>query len=296
MDTQQLQAFDQIVRHGSFSKAARMLNVSQPAISVRIQTLEQEVGGSLFIRGGSRLELTELGASFLPYAQQALLILSTGVENAQLVGKGEAGRLTIGTLPSLATGFFASTLARLRTMHPRVGIYVHTGHSQQIEEMLRDGIVKLGFMVGRFVAPDMTAILHLQEPLIVVAATSHPLAQREALTSVELGQAPFFQVDWCSDAKRWYTQLGVQRGMEIEIPPQSALDLLLRGQGAALLTTTLVEPELQAGRLVKLPVSDLPQLFRESVLVCLNRQEQLPVVVQEFLRVFREEAREYRML
>jgi len=295
VDTNQLQAFDQIVRQGSFSKAARILNISQPAISVRIQTLEQEVGGELFIRGGSRLELTELGASFLPYAQQALLILTVGVENAQLVKQGELGRLTIGTLPSLATGFFASTLARLRSMHPQLGIYVHTGHTQQIIEMLHDGIVKLGFKAGHFLGPDITAITYVQEPLIVVAPADHPLAQKEEVTCTELEKAsqPFFQVDWSYEVKRWYAQLGTQRGTEIEVPPQTAHDLLLRGQGVALLTLTLVEADLRAERLVKLPVSDLPRLYRESALIRLNRQEKLPIAVQEFIRVFREEAREY---
>ena len=60
MDLHQLQAFDQIVVHGSFSKAARHLGVSQPTISLRIRALEQEVAGALFLRHGRQLRLTEL--------------------------------------------------------------------------------------------------------------------------------------------------------------------------------------------------------------------------------------------
>jgi DNA-binding transcriptional LysR family regulator len=82
MDTNQLQAFDMVVRQASFSKAARALNISQPTVSLRIQALEQAVGGALFLRGGTRLQLTELGTSFLPYARQALAVLATGVETA----------------------------------------------------------------------------------------------------------------------------------------------------------------------------------------------------------------------
>ena len=63
VDLHQLQAFDQIVLHGSFSKAARHLEVSQPTISLRIRALEQMVGGALFLRQGSQLRLTELGHS-----------------------------------------------------------------------------------------------------------------------------------------------------------------------------------------------------------------------------------------
>src|SRR5260370_28021785 len=108
MDTNQLQAFDMVVRQGSFSKAARALDISQPAISLRIQALEQIVGGPLFVRGGSRLELTELGASFLPYARQALAVLASGIETAQQTRLGARGRVSLATLPALTTGFFAS--------------------------------------------------------------------------------------------------------------------------------------------------------------------------------------------
>src|SRR3569833_539360 len=126
MDTGQLQAFDQIVRQGSFSKAARLLDLSQPPISSRIQKFEEAVGGALFLRGGNRLELTELGRTFLPYARQALAVLAAGIETAQMAERGESGRVTIGTLPTLATGFFADALARMRDQHPSLHIVVHT--------------------------------------------------------------------------------------------------------------------------------------------------------------------------
>src|SRR5882724_7765304 len=106
MDLQQLQAFDQIVSLGSFSRAARRLGISQPAISLRMQALEHDVGGPLVLRGGRGVSLTELGRSFLPYAQAAVRAMTTGVDVARETVQGKRGRLLIGTLPSLATAFF----------------------------------------------------------------------------------------------------------------------------------------------------------------------------------------------
>lgn len=62
MDTDQLLAFERIVREGSFSRAARALNIAQPSISARIQALEQEVGGPLFLRSGRKITLSSLGS------------------------------------------------------------------------------------------------------------------------------------------------------------------------------------------------------------------------------------------
>ena len=76
------------------------------------------MGGALFVRGGSRLELTELGTSFLPYARQALDVLASGIEIARQTKQGARGRISLATLPALATGFVASAIARFHASHP----------------------------------------------------------------------------------------------------------------------------------------------------------------------------------
>lgn len=297
MDTQQLQAFDQIVRQGSFSKAARVLDIAQPTISLRIQALEKEVGGILFIRGGNRLELTEMGASFLPYARQALAALASGVETAQLVTQGKRGQVSVGTLPTLATGFFAAVLEELHQRHPQLDLIIHTGHNQEIANMLYDGIVKLGLMTWPFFRSDLTLLQHVKEPLVPVVHADHPLARPERVESAQMKReaAPFYFVDWSLDVRRWQNQFlaDTDSGTDsdtvsrFEVPPQTARDLLLRGRGAALLTRSFIADDLRDGRLVELHVPDLPLLERETMLVCLGPEERLSPALQEFLKVFR---------
>src|SRR5579884_2368305 len=265
MDMNQLQAFDQVVRQGSFSKASRSLDISQPTISLRIQALEQIVGGALFIRGGSRLELTELGRKFLPYARQALNILATGIEVAQLTQQGKLGRIMIGALPTLVNGFFATTLARLHVTHPHLDIAVHTGHNQQLVEMLYDSFVHIGLMSSPFFSPNLKTLLSIQEPLLVVCQANHPLALKDGVDISELkaGANPFFHIDWSPEANRWQSQVFSQAAGVVEIPPQTARDLLVQGIGVALLTRSLINDDLQAGRLVAIPVRDMPHFLRE---------------------------------
>ena len=164
MDLHQLQAFDQIVFHSSFSKAARKLGISQPTISLRIRALEQEIGGTLFLRRGSRLYLTEFGQHFLPYAQTALRAMTTGVDVARRTLQGERGQLRIATLPSLATGFFATTIARFHHYYPHIDVAIHTGHTREIIEMLYERYVQLGFVVGPLFHPEISPLLHIKSP------------------------------------------------------------------------------------------------------------------------------------
>lgn len=296
VDLHQLQAFDQIVLYSSFSKAARKLGVSQPAISLRIRALEQEVGGALFLRRGSRLVLTELGQGFLPYAQTALRAMTTGVDVAQRTVQGERGQFRIATLPSLATGFFATTLARFHHYYPHIDVAIHTGHTREISEMLYEHYVHLGFVVGPFFRPELSPLLHIKEPLILVASPQHPLAQVEHITLADIASQsrPFFLIDWNFEVKQWQSHLlAASPSSTIEVPPQTAYDLLMSGNGVALLTQAMVEQEVKTGRLVELCVPELPRFQRESQLVHRTTDASLPTAVNEWLRLFREEARHY---
>ncbi|QBD76640.1 LysR family transcriptional regulator [Ktedonosporobacter rubrisoli] len=297
MDTNQLQAFDMITRQRSFSKAARALDISQPTISMRLQALEQAVGGALFVRGGSRLELTELGRSFLPYARQALAALADGIEIAQQTKQGARGIVSIATLPALTTDFVASAIARFYSDHPRVDLNIHTNHSDQILEMLYDGRVKLGLLnwplFSRF---GLTPILRFREPLIAVAHPSHPLAQERSITSQRMVSEgrPYWRLKWGPDANLWHARLITAGQTVTSIPVHSAHDLVLRGLGVVLLARPLVTADLAAGRLVELAVKDLPSFARESVLVCLSREEsRLSTATRTFIAILREEGREF---
>jgi DNA-binding transcriptional LysR family regulator len=292
MDIDQLLAFERVVREGSFSRAAWALDVTQPTISARIQTLEQDVGGPLFVRGGRRIVLTERGESFLPYARRALEVLAEGVEAVRLTQVGQRGRVTVGTLPSLAGGFLASAIARFHTAHPQVELFVRSGHSDQIVEMVRDGMVKVGLITAPLLNPDLTPLLHFREPLVLVVPAGHALARRGpvALHEVERAGRPFLLVRWGPSMNPVLARLDPQVGPVVEVPIDTVQHLLRRGMGVAFLTRTLVMDDLAAGRLVEIAVSDLPPLIRESTLVCLARGGALSAAVDDFVAALREEA------
>ena len=293
MNTGQLLAFDRIVREGSFSRAAQLLDISQPTISARIRNLEQEIGGSLFIRGGRYMALTELGESFLPYARRALTILQKGKEAAQLAQKGQGGRLTIGTIESLTGGFLATAVTRFHRNHPHVEIFIRAEHTAQIVPMLADGVIKLGLITWPFFGTDLVPLLRFREPLVLVVSPRHRLAQKGDVTLAEVVQAaaPLLQVRWGPLGRPLLAQLKQLSSEKIEVPIDTARQMLLHGVGAAFLTETLISEDLKMGRLVKVPVSDLAPIFRESALVRLRRNE-LSRVAERFVTVLRQEAGE----
>ncbi|WRP07473.1 LysR family transcriptional regulator [Rossellomorea aquimaris] len=294
MDINQLEAFDHVVRLGSFSKAARHLNLSQPTISVRIQGLEKEVGSGLFHRVGKRVELTDAGKGFLPYARQAIEIITNGIENARLIQEGKAGHVTIGTLPTFTSGVFSVVIAHLNKWFPEIHVEIHTGHNQEMIEMLYDGFIKVGLVTTPYYNTDVKTILTIKEPLILVAHHTHPLASssdgnRKSVEIIE-NSDPYLIVDWSNESKHWQKSM-IHPGMNVmELPPSTALDLVLSKNGVALVTESMVKNLLETNQLVKLQPADFPLLFREIALVSLDSEKSLSPAAKRMVEVFRSEA------
>ncbi|WP_171050781.1 LysR family transcriptional regulator [Bacillus sp. BHET2] len=290
MDINQLEAFDHVVRLGSFSKAARHLDLSQPTISIRIQGLEKEIGSGLFHRVGKRVELTEAGKGFLPYARQAIEVVANGIEKAKLMQVGKVGHVTIGTLPTFTSGVFSSVVAHLNKRFPEIHVEIHTGHNQEIIEMLYDGFIKMGLVTTPYYNTDLKRILTIKEPLMLVAHHSHPLVSAcdGNCTSEEIieNADPYIIVDWSTESKHWQKSM-MSPGINcIELPPSTALDFVLSTNGVALVTESMVKNVLEPDKLVTLQPADFPPLYREIALVSLDSEKSLSPVAKTVVEVF----------
>lgn len=289
MDIHQLQAFARVVREGSFSRAARTLDITQPTISARIAGLEADLGGPLFQRGGRRLALTARGEQFLPYARRALEVLDEGAEAVRAAGAGERGRVTFGIVQSLAGGFLADVVERFHAEHPHAELFVRSAQTDNIVEMLNDGLVRLGLIAWPFFGTDLQPLLHLREPLALVGPPGHPGPGDGAQTVADVARAAgaFWLVQWSPTITRLIGRLVEPAAPMIELPVGAVQQLLYRGRGVALLTRTLVADDLAAGRLIELAVTDLPPLARESALVHLGRAGSLARPASDLVAVLR---------
>lgn len=297
MDIDQLLAFERIAREGSFSRAARQLDITQPTISARIQALEQELDGPLFVRGGRKLALTERGESFLTYVKRALEVLNEGIEAARLSDQGQRGRITIGTLPSLAGGFLAETIVEFHDTHPEVDFYVRTGQSEEVIEMLYDDRVKLGLIHWPTYNPDLAILLRFREPLILVAPAGSELARRGRvnLEQVKKVYGHLLSIYWGPSAQDFMARASEQAGPMTELPSETARHILLSGLGAAFVTRATVTAELQAGKLAEVEVEDLAPGYRESALACLKKKLPLNKALRDFVHEIDLQAHDVRI-
>src|SRR3954466_11527029 len=132
----QIEAFVEVVRCRTVSRAAETLGVTQPALTARLRALERELGQDLFARSGRGVRLTDAGRVFLPHAERALLAIADGQASIADLASGRAGKLVIGATGSVSSYVLPKVLKRFRNEHPRVELTVRTGHSEQVLELV----------------------------------------------------------------------------------------------------------------------------------------------------------------
>lgn len=294
MDTDQLLAFQRVVREGSFSRAARTLDLGQPAVSARIQALEAQLGGALLTRG-RRLGLTALGASFLPFVERALETLAEGVKSARLSQTGQRRRVTLGALGSLAGGLLGPTLVQFVGTHPDVEHGMRSGDHEFVLQLLADGVVELGIIAWPCrdaAARELTSLLVLHERVLLVAHPRHPLARRRSVGRaelIELGR-PFLHLRWWPSHHPELSQIAEATRSALEIPMEAALHLTLRGAAVGFFPQTLIGEELTRRALVEVTVHDLPPIERQSALVRRSKQR-LSAEAHDFIESLRQQAK-----
>jgi DNA-binding transcriptional LysR family regulator len=300
MATDQLVAFQRVVREGSFSRAAFALGLGQPAISARIAALEQAVGGTLFTRG-RRVALTPLGESFLPYVRRALEVLQEGLASARAVQVGTRGRVSLASLNSLAGGLVGPALAQLLRAHPELECLAKATDHEHVLELLWDGLVELGLCAWpctEAFAADLEPLVLLREPVLLVAAPTHPLARLKKLEQRDLVRLarPLHRLRWWRHHHPEIIRLAEASGTSVELPMETARHLVLHGTGAGFFTRTYLLDDLAAGRLVPLVVRDLAPIYRDSALVRRARATPLSPAAALLVDALRAHARALDLL
>src|SRR2546423_1923019 len=127
-----LQTLATVARHGNFSRAARELRLTQPAVSMQVRQLEQALGLALLERVGKRTYTTKAGELLLAHAGRAMRELERGLELVQQLRGIVAGRIRLGTSASFSIYLLPSALRRFRARYPQTELVVVTGNAPEI--------------------------------------------------------------------------------------------------------------------------------------------------------------------
>jgi DNA-binding transcriptional LysR family regulator len=267
----QLTAFVEVARTGSVSRAADALFITQPALTARLQRLEEDLGARLFIRTRRGTRLTEAGDAFLPYAVRALETVADGRRLVNAFERGGAGKLAIGAAPAVSTYVLPGVLKTFAVGHPRVAVSVKTGHSEEVLELVLREQVDIG-LVRALRHPEITSVPLYEDRLILVAEPTHRFAREERIAFEEIADEQLILFDRTSSYHEVTSALFRRAGvvplglMELD-NIDAAKKMVQEGFGVALLPHTAVVDELEGGALCEVEIVDAEPPRREIVAI-----------------------------
>lgn len=178
MDLRQLRYFHEIVRLGSFTRAAEALQIAQPAVSVSIRKLEAELELQLFQRHDRKISLTAEGERLWVHAQRILQAAEDArLEMQELKGLSK-GEVRVGIPGMMGSYYFPPILMAFRHRYPHLSLQVIEGGTWQLQQMLEQAELDLAVIVREFLPTELESRVILREEMRVVVAREHPFAQQ----------------------------------------------------------------------------------------------------------------------
>ncbi len=288
----QLQVFEATARLLSFRKAADELHLSQPAVSMQIKQLEENVGLPLFEKFGKQIYLTEAGQEIYHYSRSIGQLLTEADEVINGLKGAHGGRLSI-SVTSTTNYFILALLGTFHKRFPGVTITLDVTNRKTLLEQLSQNQVDLVVMGCPPEGADLEAGAFMKNPLVVIAAPGHALAKQTNIPLQRLEDEVFLTRERGSGTRgaieRFFTQHGVKLTTGMEIASNEAIKQSVQaGLGLGLLSRDMLDMELELGKLVILDVEDFPIV--RYWYVTHRKGKRLSTVAQAFKHFLLEES------
>ncbi|EHR71397.1 transcriptional regulator [Burkholderiales bacterium JOSHI_001] len=286
MNLRQLEYFVHVAELGSFSKAALVLNIAQPALSRQVRALETDLRETLLLRNGRGVELTEAGRRLFAHGVDILQLVDQARSDMGSQRDEPAGRITIGLPPTVGRQLTLPLIDGFKHQWPRARLAIVEGLSSHIVEWITTGRVDLGLLYNPEAHPGLEITPLLQEPLCLVDA--RPKRRRPAQATgpatvplADLAGLPLVLPERAHAIRRLLETQAALAGLKLDtawevssIP--AIIDLVCAGYGHAVLTASAVQA---SGRSAELRVRPLvaPQLTTVLCLAASSHKRSTPL-------------------
>lgn len=290
----QIDAFLAVADTLNFSRAAKLVHLSQPALSATIRRLEEAVGGRLFYRDTRTVALSPAGTEFLKIASGLQESVDNGLTRIQRFVSGKQGLLALGVAPSLAAAFLPSIIKTFLAEFPGVELRLYDVLSDATIDLVRTGKIDLALTPRVTTEDDLVQRDVMRDYMVMVCARDDPLARRRSIVWADLKKRPHIAKKGGSSVRRLIDEQYLKSG-EVFQPAfevdniGTMLGLILAGLGVGLFPSSTIGSFNMEG-LACVPFNRSVRPYRTICAVTL-RSRSLSPAVESFLQLCREKAK-----
>ena len=282
-----LRIFVTVAELRSFSRAAAILHISQPAVTLQIKNLENEFGMKLFHRTTKMVELTQAGKIVYDRAVHMLRMYDETKQEVMMLRNVVSGQLKIGASFTIGEYILPRILAEFAGQYPQVETEVNIVNTNMVIHEVRSGTLDLGLVEGEVSGEDLRAEPYMEDELVFIFPPQHPLAMQHEITVEDLNNQVWILRESGSGTRYYCDRFQKEHGIVMKrsyvfSSSQGVKEAVAEGLGIALLSRWTILKELAAREIVALPVKDV-RIIRQFSIIC--RQD---ADVTKAFQVFKE--------
>lgn len=259
MELDQLKLFTDLVREQSFTRVAEKNYLTQPAVSLRIQKLEEELDTRLVERTTRKVIVTEEGRILNDYAREILRQVEEVKAVLQERQQKMVGSVRLATIHSIGLHELPIFLKAFINRYPQVGLHVEYRVADIVYQLVTEGDVDLGVVAYPEPRPHLTILPFLEDELVVICNPEHPLAQAESVGLRDLHEAAFIAFEEGIPTRRAIDAVLKRHNIRVQIRMQcDNIEVLKKmvevGLGISVAPAFSVQQEVRQGTLKSLPI------------------------------------------
>ena len=257
-----LKVFRAVAKHLNFRRAAEELFLTQPAVTLQVKTLEQQLGVQIFDRSGSRISLTPAGALLLKFADKIDHLETAALEALSDFAGQPRGELRMGASLTIAQYILPHILGEFQRQHPHIRTQVTTCNTEQVLEALLAHGISVGFVEGPTLRRDIRTEIFLEDELVLMVPPAHEWSERGFVDPQELTQERLLMRERGSGTRR-VVEIALQKSgikakqlnpaMEFD-STEAIITAVEAGLGVGFASLWSIRKELQLGTLHVVPI------------------------------------------
>ena len=294
MEMSQLEFFLRVIEEGSFSKAADAVGRTQPAVSIAVRRLEEEVGAPLLDRSQKTPTLTEAGQRIQDYAQRILALRDQARAAVAELRTLRRGLVRVGANESTSLYLLPQVILAFRERHPEVKVEIYRHLSERLPREVMERNVDFAVLAFEPTDRDLESFCVLRDELALILNPTHPLAARDEVTVEELGGEAFLAHNVRTASRNKVVEFFAEHHTPLNITLELAtIETIKRfvqlNVGPAFVPRMCVREELERGTLASVPVRGLT--YTRRLWVTHRRNATHSHAAAAFLAALRQQAK-----
>lgn len=291
MNLKQLEAFYLVVKRGTCTKAAEELNVTQPAVTIQVKSLERSLNLKLIQRLGKKVQLSEAGELLYQYAGKIFDLVDEANEKMKDFKKLMRGTLKIGTTKNYARYIMPSLLSDFQRRFPRIKVILDEGNSEDMARSVLEMENELALISQLNLDRKIKTFFFSTVEFVLVASPEHRFSQRKSISLRELNGEPVILREKGSGSRaailRKFQEYGIWPSVIIEA---SSLDFIVgyvkQNKGVSFMFKPDIKEELDKGTLKVIPIEEGNIIFFTDIIY--HSEKSLSYPAQAFMKMVEE--------